>query len=135
MEAYRSPRTILCAYECLRLAFIIGAFVMLEPMGTAAFPWLALAAPGALFPLIALFWRISLGRYRAYAPLFIAGKSLCVLSTVFWLFIEKGSIMRELFLDVAPLLIPGVMFFLIIGDLLAVWLAAAIMQSSRGGGA
>jgi len=135
MEVFRFPRTILCVYECLRLAFLIGAFALLQPAGIASFPWLALITPGALFPLMALFWRLSLARYRSYGPLYLAGKALSIITTIFWLFFTKSSMMGELFLsDTALLLIPGVFFFLVIGDMLSGWLVVTIMKSTSGGG-
>ena len=135
MEVFRLPRTILCIYECLRLAFVTGAFVLLQPEGTASFPWLALITPGALFLLMALFWRLNMARYRSYGPLFMAGKGLSIITAIFWIFFIKSSIIRELFLsDTALFLIPGIVFFLVIGDILSVWLVITIIKSTGGGG-
>jgi hypothetical protein len=135
MEVFRLPRTILCVYECLRLAFLIGAFVLLQPEGTASFPWLALITPGAMFLLMALFWRLNMDRYRSYGPLFMAGKGLSIITTTFWLFFIKSSMIREMFLsDAALFLIPGIVFFLMIGDVLSVWLVTTIIKSTSGGG-
>jgi hypothetical protein len=135
MEVFRLPRTILCVYECLRLAFVIGVFVLLQPEGTASFPWLALMAPGAMFLLMALFWRLNMTRYRSYGPLFMAGKGLGIITTIFWLFFVKSSMIREMFLsDAALFLIPGIIFFLVIGDILSVWLVTTIIKSTSGGG-
>jgi len=135
MEVFRFPRTILCVYECLRLVFIIGAFTLLQPEGIASFPWLALITPGAMFPLMALFWRLNLARYRSFGPLFLTGKTVSIITTVFWLSFIKSSIIRELFLsDTALLIIPGIIFFLVIGDMLSGWLVVTIMKSTSGGG-
>jgi len=135
MEVFRFPRTILCIYECLRLAFVIGAFVLLQPAGTASFPWLALITPGAMFMLMALFWRLNMDRYRSYGPLFTAGKGLSIITTIFWLFFIKSSMIRELFLsDTALFMVLGMVFFLVIGDILSVWLVITIIKSTSGGG-
>ena len=135
MDFYRFPRTILCGYECLRLAFVTAAFALLQPMGTVAFPWLALITPGALFLLLALFWRLNLARYRSYGALFIAGKALSVTTTIIWLLFIKSFIIRELFInDAAVFLIPGIIFFLLIGDILSIWLVVTIIKSTGGGG-
>jgi len=133
MEVYRFPRTILCGYECLRLVFVIGAFVLLQPVGAASFPWLALITPGALFVLMALFWRLNMARYRSYGPLFMAGKGISVITAVFWLFWAKSFMLKEIYLnDAALLLIPGIVFFLVIGDTLSIWLAMTIIRSGGG---
>jgi len=135
MEVFRLPRTILCVYECVRLAFLTGAFVVLQPAEYASFPWLALITPGAMFLLMALFWRLNLALYRSYGPLYAAGKGLSVITTIFWLFFIQSSMIREMFLnDTALFLIPGVVFFLVIGDILSVWLVITIIKSTSGGG-
>ena len=131
MEAFRPLRTVLCVYECLRLAFLVGVFVLLRPEGEAAFPWLALITPGAMFPLITLFWRLNMARYRAYGPLYLAGKALSITTTMFWLFFLKSSMIGELFLHgMALLIVPGIVFFLVLGDILSVWLVNTIMRNA-----
>ena len=135
MEVFQPHRTALCIYECGRLAFVIGAFVLLQPAGTVSFPWLALITPGAMFLLMALFWRLNMDRYRSYGPLFMAGKGLSIITTMFWIFFIKSSMIRELLLsDEALLLIPGIIFFLVIGDILSVWLVITIIKSKNSGG-
>jgi len=135
MEVFRLHRTALCVYECLRLAFLIGAFVLLQPEGTASFPWLALITPGAMFLLMTLFWQLNMVRYRFYGPLYAAGKALSIITTTFWLFFIKSSMIRELFLSYTALfLIPGIIFFLVIGDIISVWLVITVIKSTSGGG-
>ena len=109
--------------------------MLLQPAGTASFPWLALITPGAMFPLMALFWRLNIDRYRSYGSLYLAGKGLGIITTMFWLFFIKSSMMRESFLsDVTLFLMPGIIFFLVIGDILSVWLVVTIIKSTNGGG-
>ena len=135
MEVFRLHRTVLCIYECARLVFLIGVFVLLHPAGTESFPWLALITPEAMFLLMALFWRLNIDRYRSYGPLYTAGKALSIITTTFWLFFVKSSMIRELFIsDTAVFLIPGIVFFLVIGDVLSVWLVITIIKSTNGGG-
>jgi len=135
MEEFRLHRTVLCVYECVRLAYVIGAFALLQPEGAASFPWLALVTPGALFALMALFWRLNMARYRSYGPLFLAGKVLGIITTMFWIFFVKSSMIRELMMsDVALFLVPGIVFFLVIGDVLSVWLVVAMIKSKPDGG-
>ncbi|MDR2719099.1 MAG: hypothetical protein LBB89_13675 [Treponema sp.] len=131
MEASRPLRTALCVYECMRLAFLVGAFMLLQPEGAAPFPWLALITPGAMFLLIALFWRLNMSRYGVYGPLYLAGKGLSVITSMFWLFLLKSYMIREmLFFGAALFIVPGIVFFLILGDMLSVWLVGKMMRGT-----
>ena len=125
MGLFHPLRAALCVYECLRLVFVVGAFVLLQPEGEIAFPWLATITPGALFLLMMVFWRLDISRYRVYGPLYLAGKGISVLTTMFWLFHAKSSIMAELFFGGSTVFIVlGIVSFLVLGDLLSMVLAA-----------
>ena len=131
MEAFRPLRTALCVYECMRLAFLVGAYRLLQPEGTVAFPWLALITPGAMFPLITLFWRLNMERYRSFGSLYLAGKALSIITTMIWLFWGKSTMIRELFLHgMALFIVSGIAFFLVLGDILSAWLVNTIMRST-----
>jgi len=131
MTASRPLRTVLCVYECMRLAFLVGAFVLLQPEGAIVFPWLALITPGAMFLLIALFWRLNMARYRVYGPLYLAGKGLSVITVMFWIFFIKSYMIEELlFYGAALFIAPGIVFFLILGDILSVWLVSKMVRST-----
>jgi hypothetical protein len=115
----------------MRLIFLIGAFVLLQPEGAITFPWLCLITPGAMFLLMTLFWRLNMARYRAYGPLYMAGKGLSVVTVMFWLFFAEGYMIKELLLYGAALLIaPGIAFFLILGDILSVWLVSKMIRGA-----
>ena len=58
------------------MAFILMLFLPVSD----GIPWLALAAPGALFPLMAMFIWLDISRYKAYLPLFMAGKCIGIFS-------------------------------------------------------
>jgi len=125
MGTFRPQRTALCAYECLRLAFLVGAFVLLRPADATVFPWLALLTPGALFLLMALFWHLDMPRYQAYCPLYMAGKGIHVITTLFWLFHGKSGTMTLLFSHrEAVVIAAGVFAFLVLGDALSIALVA-----------
>ena len=81
---------VLLVYELVRLLTLIGVFVYLEPAGRP-FPWLAALAPNALFPLMALFFRID-GSFlgAAYAPLYMAGKVVSVVTALNWFVFFSG---------------------------------------------
>jgi hypothetical protein len=130
MKTFGSFRTGLCIYEFLRLSFLVKAFLLLEPAGRVSFPWLALITPGAMFLLIALFWRINISHYGIYAPLYMAGKGLSIITTLFWLFFAKSYMIRELFFDnTASVIIPGIVLFMLLGDILSTWLVSKIVKS------
>jgi hypothetical protein len=132
MEAFRPLRSALCVYECLRLAFLVGVFLLLQPEGAAAFPWLALITPGAMFLLMALFWRLNMAVYRPFRPLYLAGKGLSIITTMFWLFFAKNDMIKELFFyHTAVFIVPGIVFFLILGDMLSVWLVSIIIRKHK----
>jgi hypothetical protein len=117
-------------YEVLRLVFLVGAYTIMQPGG--AFPWLAAITPGALFLLMALFWRINLARYRLYCPLYIAGKGLSVIITVLWLFFAQNDMIRGLLFDGSVLIIiPGIALFFLLGDMLSAWFVAKMMRNSE----
>ena len=129
MEVFRPLRTALCVYDALRFLFLIGAFIIVQPEGAIAFPWLAAISPGALFLLITLFLRIQPGAYGLYRPLYIAGKGLSVLSTVLWLFFARSDTIRGLiFSSMASFIVPGIVCFLILGDVLSAWLAVKLVN-------
>jgi hypothetical protein len=116
-------------YECLRLVFLVGVFILLQPEGASGFPWLAVITPGAMFLLMTLFWWINMTRYHVYSPLYLAGKGLSIVTTMFWLFFTKNYMMGELLLrDTAAFIVSGVVFFLVLGDLLSVWLVNTMMR-------
>ena len=122
-------RIVLYVYELTRLAFLIWVFLMLQPEGKVVFPWLAIITPGALYPLIALFWLVNLPRYRVYCPLYLAGKGLGVVTTMFWLFFAKSGTIRGLALGgTASLVIPGIFVFLLLGDILSAWLVTNLVK-------
>jgi drug/metabolite transporter superfamily protein YnfA len=132
MGKYRLLTTVLCVYEGLRLAFLVGAFVLLSPEGAVKFPWLALISPEALFLLMAVFWRLNMPLYRAYGPLYLAGKGLSIITTMFWLFFVKSSMLRELsFYGTAIIAVLGINVFLVLGDVISAWLVTIIMRGDQ----
>ena len=61
----------------------MGAVLILRSNETGG-AQLAYAAPGVLFPLMALFIWLDSGRYRAYLPLFAAGKCIGISTLLGW---------------------------------------------------
>jgi hypothetical protein len=132
MEAFRPLRTVLCVYECLRLAFLIGVFLLLQPEGEVAFPWLALITPGAMFLLMSLFWWLNMSAYRSYGPLYLAGKGLSIITTMIWLFFANNDMIKGLlFHQTVVFIVPGIVFFLVLGDIASIWLVNTIIKSTN----
>lgn len=90
-----------------------------------AFPWLILVAPGALFPLMALFVWLDVSRFKAYLPLLMAGKCISIISLVGWSIItRRGTIMEDLYGFIFYL-----KFILLSGDFFAMAVILAVIKS------
>ncbi|MCL1958402.1 MAG: hypothetical protein FWF68_02240 [Spirochaetes bacterium] len=77
-------------YECIRI--IALAFILVYLLyGTSSIPWLAFTAPGALFPIMALFLLIDTLNFKAYIPLYIAGKCIGLFSMALLSVISKQN--------------------------------------------
>ena len=75
MGIIRVLKPALFVYEAVRIIILALTLMFFLP-GDSAIPWLAFASPGALFPLMALFLWLDIFRYKAYLPLYIAGKCI-----------------------------------------------------------
>jgi hypothetical protein len=130
MGTFETSRNGLCLYECLRLFFLIGVFLFLEPTGNLSFPWLTMLAPGAMFLLITVFLRLNMERYIVYVPLFLVGKGLSIVTTIFWLFFAKSYIINDLLFDRAALYtVAGIVLFLLLGDMISALQINKIMKN------
>jgi len=75
-------------------------FTFLTPLAGSNIPWLVIAAPGAaLFPFLALFIWLDISRYKAYLPLYIAGKCIGIFSLLIFSIISGQFIMIKVFFD------------------------------------
>ena len=93
------------------------------------FPWLAVITPGAMYLLMALFWRLNMPRYQLYCPLYLAGKGLGVATTLFWLFFANSGTILKLSIDGRVLsVLAGIVIFLLLGDTLSAWLVTKMMK-------
>jgi hypothetical protein len=115
----------------MRLVFLIGGFMVLQPEGEAPFPWLALITPGALFFLMALFW-LQEPPNRLFCPLYLAGKGFSVVTFLFWIFFSGNDMIKEmLYVHLARYTVPGAVFFLLFGDALSIWTVIIIMKGNK----
>jgi len=128
METFRPRGALLCLYEIARLVLLMGALAQLQPVGLTPFPMLALVTPGALFFLMALFWLLDLPSYRVYCPLFLVGKGLSIITTMFWIFFTDNYIIRELLVGTERFFALGIVLLLVPGDAFSVWLVIKLMR-------
>ena len=75
-------------YELLRL-IIMTIVVISSGGGSESLPRLVFMAPGVLFPLMALFIWLDVQRYRAYLPLFAAGKCVVIFTLLVWAIVSR----------------------------------------------
>ncbi|MCL1836684.1 MAG: hypothetical protein FWG46_03970 [Treponema sp.] len=130
MRGFNPIGTALCVYEGFRVIFLAAAFLVLRPEGSEAFPWLAAITPGALFFLMALFWRLDRSRYEAYGPLYLAGKRLSIIMALLWQFLMKGDTIQDKPVGgPAFFIVPGITVFFLLGDMLSAWQAARLMKT------
>ena len=74
---------MLFIFECI--VFLFVAFIMVfRSIDQAGIPEIAFTASAALFPLMALFIWLDNTGYRAYMPLFTAGKCIGIFSILGW---------------------------------------------------
>jgi len=122
-------------YECVRI-LILAAFVAMQPILSAVllaadladFPIMVFAAPNALFPLMALFLWLNASRYRAYLPLFAAGKCINIISLLGWSILVQSSTMIRAFPGIVQALAE---LMLLSGDLLALAAVILIIRDTR----
>jgi hypothetical protein len=96
-------RTAVFVYDCSRLLFLLtlltaylgpGPVSMFQDAG-GTLPYMMYAAPQALFPLMSFFLLIRFEFSKAYIPLYMTGKILCLLCILVWMFFTIQK-MREL---------------------------------------
>ena len=87
---FRMVPAVIFIYDCSRLLFLVmvsGFFLRPEPdLKTINFPLMMFVSPNALFPLISFFLLIRFDVSKAYIPLYITGKALCLVCLTVWLF-------------------------------------------------
>ncbi|AEF80374.1 sensory box histidine kinase [Leadbettera azotonutricia ZAS-9] len=106
-------------------------FAFFSPMEGAerggVFPYLVYVTPNALFPLIALFLWLRLGEFKAYLPLYLAGKVIALIAFYAWAVFSFRPALREAFLGMdAGSIVHGMVllsgsFILSLGDLLSIF--------------
>ena len=113
-------------YECLRI-MILTAILILRSNGDNFLGQLAYTAPSALFPLMALFIWLNSQRYRAYLPLFAAGKCIWITTLLGWSIVSGQVTIMGRFLGAAVF----AEIVLICGDLLSIAIVLLVYKDNR----
>jgi hypothetical protein len=84
-------------YECIKL-MVLSTVISRTLTDTFGFqlvllPWVVLAAPSALFPLMALFLWLDSLRYKPYLSLYMAGKCIGIFLLLIWSMVLRRVIL------------------------------------------
>jgi len=123
MNNVRYLKPFVFALECIKL-MVIALIIIIQGNAPGLFIKILLAAPGALFPLMALFIWLDTERYKEYPPLFLAGKSIGIFLLLGWFIIFRQVTMIGSIFGLA-VYAEGILLF---GDLLS---AGAVLLISR----
>jgi len=120
MNIVRFLKPAVFLFECIKL-MVISTILFIQSDDLGLLIKIILAAPGALFPLMALFIWLDVGRYKEYLPLFLAGKCIGVFLLLGWFIVFRqvtmiGKIFRspvyaELVLLIGDLMSLGAVFW------------------------
>jgi len=92
MNVVRFLKPAVFLFECIKI-MVISTILILQGDTSGLLIKIVLAAPSALFPIMALFIWLDTDRYREYLPLFIAGKCIGIFLLLGWLIISRYFIM------------------------------------------
>jgi predicted membrane channel-forming protein YqfA (hemolysin III family) len=87
MNIVRFLKPAVFLFECIKLG--VSAILIIQGDVSGLLIKIILAAPGALFPIMALFIWIDTDRYREYLPLFSAGKCIGIFLLLGWLIVFR----------------------------------------------
>ena len=125
MGTMRLLKLGLFIYELIRI-MVLAAYVFMQPFDPVGLPRLLYAGSGVLFPLMAMFIWLDVSRYKAYLPLFMAGKCISIFILAAWLVIS-----RRLSIPVSS---PGISIsesLILCGDLLALTAVLLIIKDEN----
>ncbi|MCL2759197.1 MAG: hypothetical protein FWD22_03205 [Treponema sp.] len=113
-------------YECIKI-IVIATLLIMQSREPAFFIKLILAAPGTLFPLMALFIWLDTSRYKAYLPLFAAGKCVGIFILMGWFIVSRQVTMIGSLFNAAMY----IEMILLSGDLFALAAVLLIMNDLK----
>jgi hypothetical protein len=118
-------------YEFFRFMIMIGIFAVFRPWqgiaGSGAFveslfPYVIYVVPNALFPLMTYFLWIRFSLYKAYLALYIAGKTIVVVSIIGWSVFSFQSIITSNSMEwTSVLIVAGVTLLLAVTDAFSIF--------------
>ncbi|MDR2363520.1 MAG: hypothetical protein LBD65_03805 [Spirochaetaceae bacterium] len=86
---YLPLRLAFFIYDFFRLLFMLELLIAVLPLGSTStaswFPYLVYMVPNALFPLMGFFLLIRPREYKAYISLYLAGKTIVIVSIFGWI--------------------------------------------------
>ena len=89
IRSLRLVPAVVFIFDCSRLLFLValsGVFLRPGPdFKSINLPLMMFVSPNALFPLISFFLLIRFDISKAYIPLYITGKALCLICLTVWL--------------------------------------------------
>ncbi|MHB9292163.1 hypothetical protein Holit_01252 [Hollandina sp. SP2] len=119
--------------EFFRLMVLLGVFAVLGPLQEISggftnrlFPYVVYMVPNALFPLMTYFLWIRLSLYRSYVPLYIAGKTITLVSLIGWAVFSFRGIIAALNIGARGIL--GFILLLTAADIFSV-LGGVLLQT------
>ncbi|MDR0689421.1 MAG: hypothetical protein LBG08_04015 [Spirochaetaceae bacterium] len=93
---YLPLRLAFFIYDFFRLLFMLELLIAVLPLGNTStaswFPYLVYVVPNALFPLMGFFLLIRPREYKAYISLYLAGKTIVIVSIFGWTIFSFKSI-------------------------------------------
>lgn len=130
MDVYGPLRVGIFIYEFFRFMVMIGIFAVFrswQGAGSGAFvekvfPYVIYVVPNALFPLMTYFLWIRFSLYKAYIALYIAGKTIVVVSIIGWGVFSFKSMLTSTGIDwTSMLMIAGVTLLLAVTDAFSIF--------------
>jgi hypothetical protein len=106
---------------------LLAAVLILRSNGNNILMPLVYTAPSALFPIMALFIWLDSERYRAYLPLFTAGKCIGITSLLGWSIVSSQFTMIGVFMTVVVF----AEFVILCGDLLAMAAVFLVFKNNK----
>jgi len=130
MDVYKPLGAGLFFYECLRLLALVFFLLLAAFENASSGSYTVYMSSNALFPLMALFIWLRPDEYRNYITLYMAGKTVALVSFYSWEIFTLRDINRDVNLANNVFLFGGGAL-IGLADMLSVWGAWAINKKYR----
>jgi len=104
MKISTLSKPALLIYEIIRVLFL-ALVLVLEANSNTSFIMTLLTVQSILYPIMALFLCLNTVRFREYLPLFIAGKSIGIITMMCWSLLSRQNSMIGNIFNEASLII------------------------------